>query len=221
MIKLSKPSKMPCPTWSLEARETCPGSIDPITKKSVAVCEGCYAATGFYKMPDSMRVRAANRKDWLRKEWVAEMIEAINNQKVQRKYKDKQKYFRWFDSGDVYHPHLADKIYEIMKATPEVKHWLPTRSYKIPRIKETLEKMKQLPNVAVRYSSDSIKGEHDDIHGSVVIPDHDYKIKAVKCEAYERDGKCGDCRACWNKEVDLIAYPAHGRKMNSVLKEAA
>ena len=219
MVKLSKPSKMPCPTWSLEARETCPGSIDPITKKSVPVCEGCYAATGFYKMPDSMKVRAFNRKDWLRKEWVDEMVDAINNQKLKRG--ETQKYFRWFDSGDVYHPHLADKIYEIMIRTPEVKHWLPTRSYKIPRILETLERMKQLPNTSIRYSSDSIRGEHDEKHGSVVIPSSDTPIKATVCDAYERDGKCGDCRACWNKEIDLIAYPAHGRKMNSVLKEAA
>lgn len=216
MVKLSKPSKMPCKTWSLEARKTCPGSIDPVTKKVTPVCEGCYASYGFYKMPDPKKIRIDNRKDWLRKNWVAEMIEAINAQKADKKG---NKYFRWFDSGDVYHPDLAVKIYQIMKATPKVKHWLPTRSYKVPKIKETLEEMKLLPNVMVRYSADSITGEYDAIHGSVVIPDSDFKTKAKKCEAYERDGKCGDCRACWSKKVKVIAYPTHGVKMKTVLRK--
>lgn len=218
MVKLSKPSKMPCLTWSLEARKTCPGSVDPITKKSIAVCDGCYASYGFYKMPDPIRIRVTNRRDWLRKEWVNEMIEAIMAQKPDAEGK---RYFRWFDSGDVYHPHLAEKIYEVMKGTPKVKHWLPTRSYKVPKIRETLEKMKLLRNVMVRYSSDSVNGEYESHHGSTVIPDHDFKIKAKKCDAYERDGKCGDCRACWSKSVKRVAYVAHGRKMRTVLRENA
>jgi hypothetical protein len=209
---------MPCATWSLEARKTCPGSVDPVTKESVPVCEGCYASYGFYKMPASKKIRINNRKDWQRKEWVSEMIEAINTQKPDKQGK---RYFRWFDSGDIYHPNLAVKILEVMKGTPKVKHWLPTRSYKIPKIRETLEEMKLLPNVMVRYSSDSITGEHGEIHGSVVIPDHDFKIKAKKCDAYERDGKCGDCRACWSKSVKLIAYSAHGVKMKTVVKKHA
>jgi hypothetical protein len=30
-------------------------------------------------------------------------------------------------------------------------------------------------------------------------------------------GKCGGCRSCWDKSVSLIAYPAHGKKMNKVI----
>lgn len=213
MVKLSKPSKMPCLSWSLEARETCPGSIDPKTKQVVDVCSGCYATEGFYRMPTVKDVRAENRKDWQRKEWVAEMIAEISNQTPDDKGK---RYFRWFDSGDVYHPDLAKKIFEVMKWTPNVKHWLPTKSYKVPKIKKYLENMKQLPNVSVRYSSDSINGEYDAIHGSTVIPDADFPTKARVCGAYDNDGKCGDCRSCWNKKVKVIAYPAHGHKIKKV-----
>jgi hypothetical protein len=76
--------------------------------------------------------------------------------------------------------------------------------------------MKLLPNVAVRYSSDSINGEYDAIHGSTVIPSSDFPTKAKVCEAYDNDGKCGDCRSCWSKKLKVIAYPAHGRKMKKV-----
>ena len=38
------------------------------------------------------------------------------------------------------------------------------------------------------------------------------------CEAYQREGKCGTCRACWDKKVKVIAYPAHGKSMNKLIK---
>ena len=133
-VNLSKPSKMPCKTWSLQARETCPGSIDPFTKKVLDVCAGCYAMDGFYNMPNSKAVRDANREDWKRLEWEDDMVAALA----------KETHFRWFDSGDVYHPALAFKIYNVMRRTPHVKHWLPTKSYNIPKIRRILDMMKSL-----------------------------------------------------------------------------
>jgi hypothetical protein len=212
MIKLSKASKMPAKSWSLQARKTCPGSIDPTTKQPVAVCAGCYAAEGFYMMPDAIKVREHNREDWKRAEWVDDMVHELR----------RQKFFRWFDSGDVYHPALAFKIFLVMQKTPHVKHWLPTKSYKVPRIRPILERMKSLENVAVRFSSDSMTGEFDADHGSTVVPFADSETTATKvCDAYERSGKCGDCRACWSKEVAVVAYPAHGRRMGKMVKELA
>jgi hypothetical protein len=134
---------------------------------------------------------------------------------------DNDRYFRWFDSGDIYHPKLAEKIYLVMVKTPWVKHWLPTKSYKIPKIKVWLEKMQELPNVMVRYSSDSISGKYTSDHGSTVIPSSDYATKAFVCGAYDRDGKCGTCRECWNKSTPVIAYPAHGVVLKSKIKKAA
>jgi len=40
----------------------------------------------------------------------------------------------------------------------------------------------------------------------------------LACEAYERDGKCGTCRACWDKDVKVVAYVAHGQKMLKQVK---
>jgi hypothetical protein len=163
-------------------------------------------------MPDAIKVREHNREDWKRAEWVDDMVHELR----------RQKFFRWFDSGDVYHPALAFKIFLVMQKTPHVKHWLPTKSYKVARIRPILERMKTLENVAVRFSSDSMTGEFDADHGSTVVPFADSETKASKvCDAYERSGKCGDCRACWNKEVAVVAYPAHGRRMGKLVKEIA
>ena len=79
--------------------------------------------------------------------------------------------------------------------------------------------MQALDNVMVRFSSDSVSGEHDSRHGSVIIdtPD-DLPVGATLCEAYANDGKCNGCRACYSKDVALIAYPAHGVKMRKVIR---
>ena len=206
--KFSKAGKMPCRSWSLEAQATCPGSIDVETKELVPACQGCYATDGNYRFANVKAPRLHNREDWKSDDWVETMIKSLDN----------DRYFRWFDSGDVYHPELAAKILAVMEGTPWVKHWLPTRSYKIARIARVLVKMAALPNVVVRYSSDSVRGGFSSHHGSTIIGDDQIgQIDGVTvCHAYDNDGKCGDCRQCWNKEVSTIAYVQHGRKMKKV-----
>lgn len=206
--KLSKASKMPCRSWSLEAQTTCPGAFDK-DGDLVEACQGCYATAGNYRFPTVRNARDHNRRDWKCDDWVDTMVAALDN----------DRYFRWFDSGDVYSPSLADKIYQVMKATPWCKHWLPTRSYKMPRIRPILEKMQELDNVMVRYSSDSARGDFESQHGSVIIGEDQLDLPDVQvCHAYYNDGKCGDCRACWDKSVQRIGYVQHGLKMKGVNK---
>jgi hypothetical protein len=71
----------------------------------------------------------------------------------------------------------------------------------------------------VRPSSDSIIGVFiPGLHGSVIVPDSRVNPDMVTlCRAYEHDGKCSGCRACWDKTIPLICYPAHGRKMAKVI----
>jgi hypothetical protein len=132
------------------------------------------------------------------------------------------RYFRWFDSGDMYTIGLAEKILEVMQRTPWVKHWLPTRMHKFPKFRGVLTEMQALDNVMVRFSSDSVTGQFiDGLHGSVIVPTIDDVTPKMKaCEAYQHGGKCNGCRACWDRSVPLIAYPAHGVKMAKVIKIA-
>ena len=205
MLKLSKAGKMPCRSWSLQAIETCPGSIG-IDGELVDACKGCYATTGNFNFPNVKAVRAHNKTDWKRSEWVADMVQELDN----------DRYFRWFDSGDVYDVRLARKILEVMTLTPWCSHWLPTRMHKFAKFRRVFIAMETLPNVVVRYSSDSVSGGIvKGRHTSTIIPTpNDARSGMTVCEAYQREGKCGTCRACWNKDTKVIAYPAHGVKMN-------
>lgn len=212
-VKLSKTSKLNAKSWSLQAGNTCPGSIDPVSRETLPVCSGCYAKSGNYRFGNVKAPREHNREDWKRPDWVSDMVSALKT----------ERYFRWLDSGDIYHPALAFKIFLVIEKTPWVSHWLPTKSYNIPKIRAVLDRIAQLPNVALRYSSPSITGEYiAGFHGSTVIPYDNSETSAdIVCGAYTRGGKCGDCFACYDKTVSTVAYVAHGRTMASKLKKLA
>ena len=209
MVRISKTSKLDgILSWSLQAIETCPASIGS-DGNLVPACSGCYATTGNYNYPNVKAPRLENKQDWQRDAWVSDMVKAL----------DSSRYFRWFDSGDMYSLGLAEKMLEVMKATPWCKHWLPTRMAKFAKFADVIARMQALDNVMVRFSSDSVSGEYDSRHGSVIIENPEALPEgATLCKAYENEGKCNGCRACYSKDVPLIAYPAHGRKMAKVIR---
>jgi hypothetical protein len=210
--KLSKPGKMPCKSWSLQAIETCPGSRGA-DGELVPACRGCYATTGNYRFKNVRAVREHNKEDWQRADWVQAMVSLIGS----------DEYFRWFDSGDCYHVKLARKMLEVMRATPGTRHWFPTRMHKFAKFRPILQEMEGLPNVVVRYSSDDIFGGLvAGANTSTIVPDPDHvPTGATMCDAYQRAGQCGDCRACWSKDTAVIAYPQHGQNMAKVSRQLA
>ena len=90
--------------------------------------------------------------------------------------------------------------------------------YKFPKFLLILNKMKALPNVSVRFSADSIDGTYTKgRHGSVVIPSIDSNDPDIFiCKAYENGGKCGTCKACYDKSVLTVGYVGHGFKMKKL-----
>jgi hypothetical protein len=195
----------------LQALETCQGSIGK-DGQLVEVCQGCYATQGFYHMPDAISLRKSNKEDWQTDDWVARMIAALV----------KQKKFRWFDSGDLYSVDLAWKIYDVCRATPHVKHWLPTRMHKFEKYFNVLGALSCLPNVVVRLSADNVEEQIAGKTTSMVIKTHEHRQGVHVCPSSLQEGKCGTCMACWDKDVKVVAYVAHSRKMAKVfqIKEA-
>ena len=120
MIKLSKTSKLDgILSWSLQALDTCQGSKDA-QGDLVPACQGCYATTGNYRFANVKKPREFNREDFHRHDWDSDMIKALEN----------SRYFRWFDSGDMFSLELAEKIQ---------KH-LPTMVIKQDEFKQDFDK---------------------------------------------------------------------------------
>ena len=187
---------MPCPSWSLAAIKTCPGSVKS-GGELVDACSKCYATKGFYNMKPAKNLRIHNKQDWKTDGWVSEMVSYLGDYGR----------FRWFDSGDIYTIVLAKKILKVCELTPWVEHWIPTRSYKFKKFMPIFNKLRALSNVSIRFSSDSIKGEYTKgLHGSTIIPNEYFKTDAFICRANTRGHKCGPCRACWDKNIPVIAY---------------
>lgn len=198
---LSNPSKMPCHAYSIPAQECGIGKIMRGIQGSV--CSKCYALKGRYVFP---KVKAAlyRRFNSLRKEfWIDAMVYIIEKRKMS--------YFRWHDSGDLQGVwHLAN-IVEIAIRCPSVKFWLPTREAKI--LTDYMEDGGMIPsNLTVRVSGTMIDGkppiglaEKFNFGVSSVSVNED----EINCHSYKNQGKCGDCRACWDKSIFNIVYKKH------------
>ena len=193
---LSAPGKMPCKSFSISAFLCQTGS--KLAAIAGSVCSDCYARKGRYTF-ENVKVALARRMTVLsraladpvfRAEFVSAMAYLI----------DRAPWFRWHDSGDLQSRAHFALICDIARATPNTVHWLPTKE---PRYTKG-----DLPtNLIVRVSAPHIdqpppKGHE---HTSTVVSN---KADAT-CRAFERQGKCGPCRMCWDPAVKNVAYYQH------------
>ncbi len=193
-------------SWSLPAGTSCPGA------KGAEVCEGCYAKKGMYRFPVVKNVREHNKQDYHRDNWVDDMVKEVS----------KYDYFRWFDSGDIETPELATKIRQVVSATQGVKHWIPTRSDKILKIKVVLDgiipphtSIGNFVGVAVRPSADNIGLNNNERPGvnSYVIRDTDLfeakrqGIFVCPVTTDKTRTSCDTCTMCYTNAK--VAYLVH------------
>jgi len=198
---LSKPSKMPCFSFSIPAKYCATGRV--LSKISGSICEICYAKGGFYRMPN---VIAAQQKRFEKlmdlKNWTQYMIVLIN-------HFEQSGFFRWFDSGDIQgKSHLA-AICEICKATPHIKHWLPTKEYEF--VRGYIRDGNVIPdNLTIRLSA-YIPNTEGPVKLAEIL---DLSVSTVKdsgysCPSSNRGNKCGSCRDCWYKSITTVSYKKH------------
>jgi len=230
-------SKMPSSTFAISAKHCKVGS--KLVNIKGSTCSRCYALKLQKLRPSvdqgwtnnylkSVDLIERNPQQWAK---------ACAFQIVRICKKLEVKYHRWFDSGDLQSVEMLHAIVLCASITPTIKHWLPTREAKI--VKDYRKLYGNEPsNLCIRVSStmiddNPIKGHNQtstvhskiDAHGKEclafrtnidkrVLSFKEYKeFKALsKDQKLERKidlGHCGDCRACWSKEVSNISYPLH------------
>ena len=199
---LGKPSKMPSFSYNTPTEECNVGSKLRLVKGSV--CSMCYALKGRYMFPNVQNA-LYKRLDLMKNNpnWVSAMAWLINW------YSKKTSYFRWHDSGDIQDMEHLQKMVAVVKLTPSVKHWLPTREAKI--VKEYTKEYGDFPsNLIVRISATMIDGKPHSFHKhtSTVVVKSESAIAWV-CPSNKQDNECKDCRACWDKDVKDVAYIQH------------
>ena len=225
---LSVTSKMPSHSFSLPAIRSCPmawfgpGGYLRWSKDDTH----CYATKSSYVMYPNVALAQEARYQWTIKatmddaignEWVTVMTLAVMKeaQRQQRKYvKDNgtlegfQAYFRVHDSGDMFSPNYAYLWLRVCQKLEDVKFWIPTRMWrsKNVHIQDALAALNSLPNVAVRPSALRFNDPAPKIEG--LSAGTTAAKEGFNCPASTQKNMCGDCRACWTKDVE-VSYHQH------------
>jgi len=207
---LTQTSKMPCKSSSLPTESCITGFR--MAQIPGSICSQCYAEKGFYRAyANTIKPSQFARLDsvWLAMSnathgalWVYGMASMIGN----------DEYFRHHDSGDLQGLEHLELIVQLCNATPNCKHWLPTREYGI--VKEYIAKHGKLPaNLTIRLSAmypdkpvqipKSLQG----IRGITASNVHTIKPLGNACKAPIQNGACMDCRECWTDSV--VSYALH------------
>jgi hypothetical protein len=217
---LGHPSKMPGFSYGISAQKCLRGS--ELRKVAGSVCSTCYACTDWYRSWKPLLYGHARRYAGLRHpRWVDAMVAMI----TQKCRPPDNLYFRWHDSGDLQGPWHLENIIAVVRRTPQVSHWLPTREYEM--VDAYIASGETIPdNLCIRLSAHMIDSEpvlpprlklmamptstvsslSKAIIGVAVIEGKG----SIECRAVEaRDNKCGPCRACWDGRVSNVQYPQH------------
>jgi hypothetical protein len=195
---LSYPSKMPCPAYSLPAKDCITGS--ELRKVKGSTCASCYACKGRYGF-SNVQAAMQRRLDSLNHpQWIDALCYLIT---------DSQNFhFRWHDSGDLQSiAHFAN-IVEIANRLPKVKFWLPTRERKLVLDYQRL--FGAIPkNLVVRVSAAMVDGAPPESCANTSTVHRREKPAGRACPAPQQNNQCGTCRACWNPRVKNVSYSFH------------
>ena len=210
--ELSNTFKMPCKSYSLPSRHCLTGS--KLQTVDGSICQFCYGMSGRYATPtvdNAMSRRFDIRQLMPNAYWVANFVRALTN----------EKWFRWFDNGDLQGENMLLDILTIAHFLPSTRFWIPTKEYRIAKEHKAL--VDTFDNVALRVSMPMInqvaKPSDTKRFGLTSTAFTDKPGNAFVCPAYSKpEAKCGNCRRCWDKGTNTIGYPVHTRQKAKLLQ---
>lgn len=206
---LSRPLKLPGWAFGLSPANCLTGSR--LRSVPGSVCSDCYAAKGAYLWST---ISAANRRRDRR------LRRALTDARARERYaaafvrllsRMRHRDFRWHDSGDLQSADHLALICDIASRTGGVRHWLPTREYRI--VREYLAHGGTIPrNLNVRLSAHMVDqvlprtAVADGCTSSGVFADLG-TAPGHRCPAPSGTPCPEDCRACWDRAIPLVTYP--------------
>jgi hypothetical protein len=124
----------------------------------------------------------------------------------------RESHFRWFDSGDLQSADMLRDILAVAARTTDTRHWFTTRE--VAFVRDALAGKTLPDNVVIRMPAafpDSRRVPGESITGTVALVHAKQapQADAWVCPAPSQGGKCGECRACWSRDVAAVSYKAH------------
>lgn len=209
---LSNTSKMPWYSWSTSAEKCITGS--KLREVKGSVCADCYACKGCYVFK-SVKEAHQRKFEALNHPKFVEAFILVLNKLYERGRKTynlngvqvKENRFRWHDSGDIQSVEHMNMICDIAEGCPQIDFWIPTREYGI--MNKFLKTGRKIPdNLTVRMSVVMVGETVDERPMGLPFSTVGVMSAKAQCPAYEQEGKCLDCRVCWDKEENTN-YPLH------------
>lgn len=202
---LSRPEKMPGLSISLPAAACKRGA--KLRGLSGTVCSRCYAHQ-FRYLWKAIRQALARRLRALRHPRWAEAVALLINRQ------EKSGAFRWHDAGDIQSLAHLERIVAVCRATPHVRHWLPTHEVGIlgAFVRKHGPFTHSIPsNLCIRISSDFIdEPVPRSLATALGLPTSEVRSDGShSCPAKRQGNSCGSCRACWDRAVPITSYPLH------------
>lgn len=215
------PSKMPGTSFGIPARHCGVGS--KLHEVADSVCSDCYALKGRYVFESVVKSQDARFERLGDPEWRESMTfllrryHGLLDAAVHSEITDPG-WHRWHDSGDIQSESHLDDIVAVCVATPEIKHWLPTKEIGLlarwlkARHGVALEQMNDVlpPNLCIRVSGSMIDGPATSRAPNTSTVHRDSApARGERCTAPDTEGKCGPCRKCWDKTHRNTSYHVH------------
>lgn len=197
---LGKPSKMPGYAYGISASLCKTGQ--QLAKIEGSVCSDCYACKANYKYPSVVSAHNKRLANLATQAWIDAMVFMIR--------KTGNNYFRWHDSGDLQSSGHLKAIFQIAHALPNVNFWLPTKEKGI--LSTAKRAGLEIPhNLTIRLSAAMVDSDkvNKELTGNVSLVQDKVELSGFHCKAPEQNGKCEDCRACWQKDIETIVYFKH------------
>lgn len=206
---LGRPSKMPCPSYSLPASACKVGQR--LAKVPGSTCSHCYAdGRGNYRFANVQATLWRRLHSIAHPLWAGAMARLVESECAAMGVS----VFRWHDSGDIQSAEHLAKICDVAERTPLITHWLPTREYAVVA---QYARAHHIPaNLTIRVSAPMIDGPAPRIatmDGETLPISRVHSgappADAYVCPAPQQGNQCRDCRACWDKRVATVSYHQH------------
>jgi hypothetical protein len=206
---LGFPSKMPGTSYGISARKCLVGS--KLVKVPGSVCHGCYALKGHYRHDNVAKAHAKRLKGIYDPRWVEAMVAMLEAWHFANPLKPGVGWHRWHDSGDLQSVEHLSRIAQIAWRLPSIRFWLPTRELGIVKLWLATGEArgKVPPNLTIRISATMVDGPGTGQWPTTSTVHDKVKPDGRTCPAPTQGGKCGDCRACWSRDVANVSYHKH------------
>ena len=206
---LGYPAKMPGTAYGISAKACITGA--KLAQIPGSVCHGCYALKANYLYPSVQIAHDKRISGIANPGWTGAMVTlllAAHESGKGRNGPIASGWHRWHDSGDLQSVEHLTKICAVAALTPKIKHWLPTRELGIVKAYEKQGGV--VPrNLVIRVSATMVDGDATSAWPTTSGVHDKAKAKGRACPAPQQEGKCGDCRACWNPKVKHVSYHLH------------